>query len=106
MLTLTSSTGPGTIKVSESPRSLIFIGPLGLSVDQQSFLSHPRLLDLGESENWRDKDDSRDRNNCMMMAHQDSRVEVFRRSPRYLQFSLGKQKLSLVQERDQNPIIE
>ena len=61
MLTLTSSTGPGTIKVSESPRSLIFIGPLGLSVDQQSFLSHPRLLDLGESENWRDKDDSRDR---------------------------------------------
>ena len=29
-----------------------------------------------------------------------------RRSPRYLQFSLGKQKLSLVQELDPNPIIE
>ena len=75
-------------------------------MDQQYFLLHPRLLDLGESENWRDKDDSRDRNNCMMMAHQDSRVEVFRLSPRYLQFSLGEQKLSLVQERDQNATTE
>ena len=59
-------------------------------MDQQSFLLHPRLLDLSESENWRDKDDSRDRNNCMMMPHRDSRVELFDRSPRYLQFSLGK----------------
>ena len=71
-------------------------------MDQQGLLLHARLLDLGESENWRDKGVSHDRNNSMMMYHRDLGVEVFGRSPRYLQFSLGEQKVSLVQERDQN----
>ena len=53
------------------------------SLSGSTILSSPsRLVDLSERENWRDKDDSRDWNNCMMMPHWDSRVEVFDRSPR------------------------